>query len=85
MAKAKINKEHDEELYNNFKEFLPYYYAQKDDVPAMIRLRIAINHFPNAAMACHWIVNNITQKRLAKKALRELTVMQVYHEPTISM
>ena len=49
MAKAKINKEYDEELYNNFKEFLPYYHAQKDDVPAMIRLRIAINHFPNAA------------------------------------
>lgn len=71
--------ERDLRAYDAFKSWLPYYYSQFDEVPFEIRIWLAVNKYPNAAMGCIDIANHmIEDRKLAKQAQAELVHMQVW-------
>ena len=81
MSKNNAICDEDRRAYAAFCDWLPYYYATAPEVPAGMRFRIALNGYPNAAMACVDIATHlIRDKRLARKAQKELVTMQVHRE-----
>lgn len=67
--------------YEAFKAWLPYYYSLEGTVPIDIRIWIAANKYPNAAMGCVDIVNSVLKDRkLRKEAQKALTSMQTWKE-----
>jgi hypothetical protein len=73
--------EQDKRLVDAFNDLLPYYNAQVGDVPASLKLMLYLNRWPNAAMACHDIANNmIEDKKTAKELCRKLNHIQAFGE-----
>ena len=74
MKKPNIPQAQEAAAYTFFLECLPYYFSQAQEVPARLRLALALNRYPNAAMACvdianHWLVT----PKLKKDACARLT------------
>lgn len=79
MSKNNTICEEDRIAYDAFRDWLPFYYATASEIPAGMRFRIAVNGYPNVAMACVDIATHqIRDKRLARKAQKELVSMQAY-------
>lgn len=47
--------------YELFNDALPFYHKTREDYPAMLKLRLALNHYGSVWEACHDIANNYIQ------------------------
>lgn len=68
----------DEKIYECFADMLCYYHAQEADVPPRLRLVLALNRWPNPALACTDLQKMAEDKKLAREMDRALHHVQAY-------
>ena len=68
----------DSALADLFHRFLPYYFRVISEVPADVRLDLAICGYGSIFAACMDIPKRMTNRRAAKKLDAELCSMQVW-------
>ena len=68
----------DEKIYECFAEMLCYYQAREADVPPRLRLVLALNHWPNPALACMDLQKMAGDKKLAREMARAPSHVQAY-------
>lgn len=74
-----ISPEQEQAAYALFKELLPYYWSRAHEVPARLRLAIALNRYPNAALACVGIANHeLVTPKLKRDACACLNDVQAW-------
>ena len=80
MRKANISPEQEKAAYALFMDALPYYWeSDPRKVPAGLRLRLALNRYPSAAMACVDIATRqLVTPKLAREAGRRLVAIQAW-------
>lgn len=70
----------DSALADLFHRFLPYYWRVIDEVPADVRLDMAICGYGSIFSACMDIPKRITNRRAAKNLNMELVSTQVWKQ-----
>lgn len=75
------NNDMEKAAYALFNDALPYYWETADRYPPMLKLRLAINGYGSAAMACVDIATHVlTTPKLKREANRALVAMQTFVE-----
>lgn len=80
LRKLNITPEQEQAAYNLFMECLPYYWESNPrNVPASIRLALALNRYPSAAMACVGIAyHELVTPKLKRDACARLNDIQAW-------
>lgn len=68
----------DERIERVFFELLPHYWKTPDELPAQIRLILALNRWGSVFHACQDIALHLTQGKQSRRLQKELTHMQVW-------
>lgn len=71
---------HDRLAYSLFTEVLPYYWDDINNVPAHIKLKLAINGFSSILNACQVLCGDIYDRKLKMQLDSMLRHVQVWHE-----
>lgn len=67
--------------YALFNDALPYYWETADTYPPMLKLRLALNGYGSAAMACVDIANHqLMTAKLKREANHALVAVQTFVE-----
>lgn len=75
------NNDMENAAYALFSDALPYYWELADKYPPLLKLRLAINGYGSAAMACVDIATHVlTEPKLKRQANRALVAMQTFVE-----
>lgn len=75
------NNDMENAAYALFNDALPYYWELADKYPPMLKLRLALNGYGSAAMACVDIVNHqLTTPKIKREANRALVAVQTFVE-----
>lgn len=76
MNNEKIRGWFDEKIYECFADMLCYYHAQEADVPPRLRLVLALNHWPNPALACVDLQKLVKDAKTAREMAHALAHVQ---------
>ncbi len=68
----------DKEIYECFADMLCYYHAKAADVPPRLRLILAVNRWPNPALACVDLQKMAADKRTSREMGRALAHVQSF-------
>lgn len=71
----------DKEIYECFADMLCYYHAKAADVPPRLRLILAVNRWPNPALACVDLQKMATDKRTSREMASALAHVQSFGRP----
>lgn len=75
------NDDMEKAAYALFNDALPYYWELADKYPPLLKLRLAINGYGSAAMACVDIANHqLTTAKLKQEANHALVAVQTFVE-----
>lgn len=64
-----------------FHRLLPHYFALSGDLPADIKLVLAVNRWPSIPIACMDLAKMPKDKRLSRELSSELVYMQSFGRP----
>lgn len=70
--------------YSLFYEFLPFYHTVVTELPAIIKLKLALNDFSSVFHACSVLVKDVSDTKMRRKMtqdLRKVMVCGVSYEP----
>lgn len=71
--------EQDKCAYELFNDALPYYHKSHEDYPAMLKLRLALNHYGSAWDACRDIAcHYLSDAKLKKEAIKRLRHVECF-------
>lgn len=68
----------DEKIRDCFADMLCYYHAKAAEVPPRLRLVLAMNRWPNPALACVDLQKMATDKRTSREMARALAHVQSF-------
>lgn len=71
----------DEKIRGCFAGMLYYYHAKAADVPPRLRLILAVNRWPNPALACVDLQKMATDKKTSREMARALAHVQSFGRP----
>lgn len=71
----------DREICECFADMLCYYHAKAADVPPRLRLILAMNRWPNPALACVDLQKMAADKRTSREMARALAHVQSFGRP----
>lgn len=75
------NNDTENAAYALFNDALPYYWETADKYPPMLKLRLALNGYGSAAMACVDIANHqLMTPKIKREANRSLVSVQTFVE-----
>lgn len=75
------NNDMEKAAYALFNDALPYYWVLADKYPPLLKLRLALNGYGSAAMACVDIATHVlTSPKLKREANCALVAMQTFVE-----
>lgn len=71
----------DEKIRDCFADMLCYYHSKPADVPPRLRLILAMNRWPNPALACVDLQKMATDKKTSREMARALAHIQSFGRP----
>lgn len=71
----------DEKIRDCFADMLCYYHAKAADVPPRLRLILALNRWPNPALACVDLQKMATDRKASREMARALAHIQSFGRP----